>query len=478
MSTLQQDKDLRSVLLQKAMQQDPMRMGEGAFVGLCESNNVKIVRGGVGFAVKAYTVNSLLFSFLNNKPFNHILNEYQYGNLERNFYDYCNANLNNTANEPIVLYLPDALSAHLSMGANKSVGLGGAEHELGHIICDKANKMPPLDYFKKVMPSVIDFIKSFNGANGYINQYIQSASKFCNVFADVRLERMMPVMYPPTKQRFVDVQKCIFEMENDSIDQMSPLDALIFMIRDIGKNHACQELTDRLAYYERNFPQEWEMVQKEFMDLIKMNQCDTTDIDGTLHFPMVATWKFFLKVKELEEKETKNPPPPKPQKGDGNPEDPCNGGGGGKQEDKDKDKGENKDKGDKDKGDKDKTKGDGGDDGEDEEDNDDEGSEKKDNSEKNNDDDDIEESRSDEQKKKEPKERSSTKTTSKDLIESIKKKIDSGDFNADTLDALAKKAEEEIQKLNQQSNNETYICNGHSVVYVPRSRVKQSGRVF
>lgn len=478
MSTLQQDKDLRSVLLQKAMQQDPMRMGEGAFVGLCESNNVKIVRGGVGFAVKAYTVNSLLFSFLNNKPFNHILNEYQLGSLERNFYDYCNANLNSTANEPIVLYLPDALSAHLSMGANKSVGLGGAEHELGHIICDKANKMPPLDYFKKVMPSVIDFIKSFNGANTYINQYIQSASKFCNVFADVRLERMMPVMYPPTKQRFVDVQKCIFEMENDSIHQMSPLDALIFMIRDIGKNHACQELTDRLAYYERNFPQEWEMVQKEFMDLIKMNQCDTTDIDGTLHFPMVATWKFFLKVKELEEKETKNPPPPKPQKGDGNPEDPCNGGGGGKQEDKDKDKGENKDK-DKDKGkDKDKTKGDGGDDGEDEEDNDDEGSEKKDNSEKNNDDDDIEESRSDEQKKKEPKERSSTKTTSKDLIESIKRKIDSGDFNADTLDALAKKAEEEIQKLNQQSNNETYICNGHSVVYVPRSRVKQSGRVF
>lgn len=473
MSTVQTD--MRALLLQKAMHQDPMRMGEGAFVGLCESNNVKIVRGGVGFAVKAFTVNTLIFNFLKGRTFHYILNDYQNGRLESEFEAYARATVQSIENDPIVLYLPDALSAHLSMGANKSVGLGGAEHELGHILCDKANKIPPSSYFKKVMPSIIDFIKSFN-SNDYMNQYINSAAKFCNVFADVRLERMMPIMYPPTKHRFVDVQKCIFEMENEAIDQMSPLDALIFMIRDIGKNHVSQELTDRLAYYEKNFPQEWEMVHKEFMDLIKMNQCDTDDIDGTLHFPMVATWKFFLKVKHLQEQEDKKQ---QQQKGNGNPEEPCNGGGGDKaqgQGNGNQDKSEeNKDKGNEEKKDKSKGNGNGEDDGEDEN----EGSEGKEgekDSEKDSEDE-IEDGRSDQPKKSQPKERSSTKTSTKDLIEAIKRKLDSGDFNADTLDALAKKAEQEIQKLNQQTKNETYICNGHSVVYVPRNKV-QNGRVY
>ena len=139
----------RAKLMAFAIQNDPMRMGEGAFVGLCTQNNVRIVRGGTGFAVSALTCNSIVAQFIRSNGSYYFINTAD-SKICQDFDQYAQAQVSQYQNKDIVLYLPDSLAAYFSMGANKSVGLGGAEHELGHILCDRANKMPQRGFFEKV----------------------------------------------------------------------------------------------------------------------------------------------------------------------------------------------------------------------------------------------------------------------------------------------------------------------------------------
>jgi len=314
----------RAKLMAFAIQNDPMRMGEGAFVGLCTQNNVRIVRGGTGFAVSALTCNSIVAQFIRSNGSYYFINTAD-SKICQDFDQYAQAQVSQYQNKDIVLYLPDSLAAYFSMGANKSVGLGGAEHELGHILCDKANKMTPPNFFKHFIPAIRKFAQSLD-AHDNLSYYMNSLSKFSNLFADIRLENMMPVMYPPTKQRFVDTQKCIFALEDVGLDQADPLSIIIVMMRDIGKNHVSPELTKRLKFYKTTFPQEWSLVQQKFMPLVLQNQCKTDDIDGTLHFPMLSAIEFLIEMKDM----AKNPPELKEEPGDEPGDDSKPGKGKGK----------------------------------------------------------------------------------------------------------------------------------------------------
>jgi len=463
----------RAKIMAFALQNDPMRMGEGAFIGLCTQNNVRVVRGGTGFAVKALTCNGIVLGFL-NKMSNYDLNSSNDAQLCQLFDAFASNEVARHQREDIVLYLPDALAAHFSMGANKSVGLGGAEHELGHILCDKANKMTPLNWFKHFIKELRTLASKLEPTEE-LRYFTQTLGKFANLFADIRLENMMPVMYPPTKQRFVDTQKCIFTLEDQGLDQADSLSILLVMMRDLGKNHTSQELTDRLEFYKNNFPKEWNLVNQKFMDMIKQNQCQTDDIDGTLHFPMLSAIQFLIEVKDL----IKNPPPEE--------------GGDKDDEDEDEDDKDNPTKQPKDKKDKKDNKGnpkgkdkngtppdeDGGDKGKgtsktDSKTESDSKSDSESESESESDSESKSETDKNEDKKPKESKKPSQSKSNKDLIEQIQRKLESGDYNTDTLDVLQEKAEKEIRKLDIASGSKTYIPNGNKVVYVDRKQADRN----
>lgn len=479
MSTLTQNISAqdRAKIVQFALQNDPMRMGEGAFVGLCTQNNVKIIRGGTGFAVKAVTASSLVNLFLANKTLGEIHSQSD-RDLCDEFYNHAQSVINTQGKQDIVLYLPDPVAAHFAMGANKSVGLGGAEHELGHILCDRANKMPQRGFFEKVLPSIRKFVNSFdlNANPGFrynsFRHYTASAGKFSNLFADIRLENMMPIMYPPTKQRFVDTQKCIFALEDPNLHEGSSLDILIVMMRDIGKNHKSAELDARIKFYKKTFPTEYKLVMTKFSPLVKMNQVQSDDIDGTLHTPIVATWEFITAMKDL----AKSPPEiEEPGDEPGEPGDEkAKGNGKGKDGKGEKD---DKNKGDKGEGD---AEGDGeGKDGKDDKEGKDgkEGKEGKDGK-------DDKEYVSEESKETDPSKdtkneekvkKNATHSSGADMIKSIQNDFDRGNFDADSLDKFQEKAQKEIEKLDRASGTSTYIPNGHKVIYHDRSRMVNGG---
>ncbi len=483
MSTLTQNMSAqdRAKIVQFALQNDPMRMGEGAFVGLCTQNNVKIIRGGTGFAVKAVTASSLVNTFLQNYTLGEI-DAKSDANLCNEFYTHAQSLVNSQANKDIVLYLPDPVAAYFAMGANKSVGLGGAEHELGHILCDRANKMPHRGFFEKVLPSIRKFVKSFDlNANPQLRyesfrHYTSSASNFANLFADIRLENMMSIMYPPTKQRFVDTQKCIFALEDPNLHEASSLDILIVMMRDIGKNHKSAELDARIKFYKKTFPTEYKLVMTKFLPLVKMNQIQSDDIDGTLHTPIVATWEFITEMKEL----AKKPPELEPEDGE-------DGDGEGKNGKGEKD---DEEKGDKGKGDAEGESDEGEDGGEGKDGNESEdgkGSEDGDDSDdgKDGDDDkDGEEGESDKSsetkpsndpKDKEKKKKNASHSSGADLINSIQKDFENNNFEADSLDKFQEKAKEGIANLDKSCGTKTYIPNGHKVIYHDRNRLQNHG---
>jgi molybdopterin biosynthesis enzyme MoaB len=492
MSTITQNMNAqdRAKVVQFALQNDPMRMGEGAFVGLCTQNNVKIIRGGTGFAVKAVTASSLVNSFLQNLTYGEVISNSD-TRLCDQFYSHAQAVISNQGSKDIVLYLPDPVAAHFAMGANKSVGLGGAEHELGHILCDRANKMPQRGFFEKVLPTIRKFVNSFDfNANPSLRyesfrDYTSSASEFANLFADIRLENMMSVMYPPTKQRFVDIQKCIFALEDPALHEATSLNILIVMMRDLGKNHKSPELDARIKFYKKVFPTEFKLVNNKLIHLVKMNQVQSEDIDGTLHFPIVATWEFITEMKELAKK------PPKLEEGDDEGDDEGEEEGDGKGKDGKGEK-DDKEKGDKGKGDaegeseegedgdgKGEQEGDDDKDGKDDDGKDGKG-EKEDKDGKDKDD----QASSDESKENKPTDtpkaeekvkKNATHSSGADMIKSIQNDFDRGNFDADTLDKLQEKAEEEIKKLDQASGSSTYIPNGHKVIYHDRNRMKSHG---
>lgn len=475
MSTLTQNISAqdRAKIVQFALQNDPMRMGEGAFVGLCTQNNVKIVRGGTGFAVKAVTASSLVNNFLQNKTLGEILAKSD-RDLCDEFYTHAQSLVNNHSKQDIVLYLPDPIAAHFAMGANKSVGLGGAEHELGHILCDRANKMPQRGFFEKVLPSIRKFVNSFdfnadpNLRYDSFRSYTASAGKFSNLFADIRLENMMPIMYPPTKQRFVDTQKCIFALEDTNLHEASSLDILIVMMRDIGKNHKSAELDARIKFYKKTFPTEYKLVMTKFLPLVKMNQIQSDDIDGTLHTPIVATWEFITAMKEL----AKNPPEiEEPGDEPGEPGDEKTKGNGkgkdGKGEKDDENKGDEGEGDAEGEGEGKEGEGKDGKDGKDSKD----GKDGKDGE--------SEESKetdpSSDPKKEEKVKKNATHSSGADMIKSIQDDFNRGNFDADSLDKLQEKAQKEIEKLDRASGSSTYIPNGHKVIYHDRSRMVNGG---
>ncbi len=468
----------RSKIVAFALQNDPMRMGEGAFIGLCTQNNVKVVRGGTGFAVRATTCNSLVMSFLKNKRFEYFLKTSDSQIVD----DYTRHAQNEiskveNAKEDIVLYLPDPVAALFSMGANKSVGLGGAEHELGHILCDKANKMTPKGFFEPIVKSLkklvnsFDYVQNPNLKNSYFDQYIQQLAKFSNLFADIRLENMMPIMYPPTKQRFVDVQKCILELENEGLDKADSLNIIIVMMRDIGKNHVAPILDERFKFYKTKFKTEWDLVQDTLMPLVRMNQINSDDIDGTLHCPMVAAIELLIELKTLVDEQQQEPPQ---QPGDDKTQCPPQGPGGNQgngqgtngegEEDDEEEKGEEGDGDADDEKEEDdeekKGKGKDGKDGKDDDEDDDGKGKGKDDNKKND--------KMKELDEKSDKTSNGQSRSKKDLVESIKQKLDQGDFSTDTLDKLQEKAEKEINKMDRSLGTKTYIPNGHKVVYIPR----------
>ncbi len=300
----------------------PLMMAQGAFASLCRNYSVEIIRGDLDFAVEAiFPYHVIVYAF--KEVFKSKLDRGINRSMIMVNYDEINQMINQKSpkkssfNE-IKLFLPHEEIA-IQTNLTKAVGLGATEHELGHIICDLANDPPKANYYDRLKTELILFARNmdprFTDTHGIketikmIDGLFMGLARWVNIFMDIRLENMMRFMYPSTKHRFISLQEYIFQIESLSTEQdFTSIFPLI--IRDLGKNHESEALTQRLKFYQDHYPFAYHLAM-ENKAIWQTLQIKSNDCVGTAHLPFKAAMEILIKLNqqvEIFEQKTQVPP--------------------------------------------------------------------------------------------------------------------------------------------------------------------------
>lgn len=346
---------------------DTLDMGRGVFQALCENKGIDLVRSGTTFAVSGYFPVLSLSFFVERS-----------GGLHPDF----------TFTEEVIqayddryrpkfgkvkLILPSIQASQIA-NIDRAVGLGGGAHEVGHIICDLANKTLSQNTKDLVIPKLNELFQKKP-------EYFQTLSLWANLCADIRLESMMSQLYPETKVRFNSIQEWIWNdiektsRENGSFNA-SAAQGIALIIRDFGKNHNSKSQAVVFEYYKNNYPELykaamdckhlWQQLQVKIAnaDSFKNKKDMDKEIEKTVHLPLTIAIDLLLSLSlPAKNKQNKKEDQDKKQ-GQGNPSEDQSPGTGFKDpdsEDQESEGGEgnSSDKKDQDKEDAEESQGKG-----------------------------------------------------------------------------------------------------------------------
>lgn len=274
---------------------DPLDVAVGSFSGMAGvdiKNKVRVNREGVTFAViSTFPYLSLTRSIAKGCDFQGLVREKEA--------------LLKEVDKPIDVILPSIQASKLS-GLTKVSALGGAEHELGHILIDMGNTYIPSESELKAR-GVDVMLKQFKAHKDY-DKLKPALHKWVNVLADVRLERFMGVLYEPTKSRFHAVQSWVHGLEEEGrkAGELKAGGSIMCIIRDLGKGWANPEQREVLEQYKTIYAQSWELADKTkgiWSKVIPKPDCTEEDIKASVHTPLVVAMELLMAIADLIEKE-------------------------------------------------------------------------------------------------------------------------------------------------------------------------------
>ena len=338
---------------------DVLDVAVGSFSGMAGldlKNKVQVERQGTTFAVSTVFPYLSLTRFLSKgMGFSECVNRLQ--------------GLSPELSKPIKVILPSSQASQLS-GLTRVSALGGAEHELGHIIIDMGGTYLPNESELKTrgVKAVIEQFQS-HPKHDVLKTVLHT---WVNVLADVRLERFMGAIYEPTRSRFHAVQTWVHDLESQgrSSGKFDLGGAIMCIVRDLGKGWTNPIQQAVLKEYQTLYPQAWQLAQTTkaiWSKVIPSASATESDVASSVHLPLVVAMQLLMALADVIEKQEQ-------QKGDGQSGDDDDDSQGGDDDSQGDDQGGDKkgkdgQGGDDDKGkgkgqgdDKDKKDGQGGDD--------------------------------------------------------------------------------------------------------------------
>lgn len=282
--------------------QDVLDVALGSFQGMAGvdiKNKVKVAREGKTFAVMAvFPYLSLTRFIMNGSDFNKLVTDMD--------------NLKSDLAKPIEVILPSPQASKLS-GLTRVSALGGAEHELGHILIDMGGSYLPSAHELRSR-GVEDTLTRFR-SHANFEKIKKSLHTWVNVLADVRLERFMGALYEPTRSRFHAIQSWVHTLEQEGREsgQMGLGGSIMCLIRDLGKGWTNPDQRQVIEQYKKLYPQSWELVMDTkaiWEKVIPKADSDEDDIAKSVHLPLVVAMELLM---ALSEKIELPPPPPQPK---------------------------------------------------------------------------------------------------------------------------------------------------------------------
>ena len=281
---------------------DVLDVAMGSFSGMAGAdikNKVKVSRQDKTFAVKAIFPYLSLTRFVSRgQPFQQVVSELK--SLEREL------------NKPIEVILPSPQASQLS-GLSRVSALGGAEHELGHILIDMGGSYLPSE--SELRAKGFDKLLTKFQSHPKHDILKENLHRWTNVLADVRLERFMGVLYEPTRSRFHAIQTWVHDLEKDGREsgQMGLGGSVMCIIRDLGKgwNNPMQQTV--LKDYQKLYPQSWELATQTkpiWSKVLPTDTCTEQDIKASVHLPLFCALELVMALADIMEKQPK-------KKGDG-----------------------------------------------------------------------------------------------------------------------------------------------------------------
>jgi len=274
---------------------DPLDVAVGSFAGMAGAdikNKVRVARDGVTFAVVAvFPYLSLTRFIAKGCDFSAVVS-----GLEQ---------LKPDLAKPIDVILPSLQASKLS-GLTRVSALGGAEHELGHILIDMGGSYLP--NASELKARGVDTMLAKFRAHKDFDKLKTALHKWVNVLADVRLERFMGVLYEPTRSRFHAIQTWVHDLEKEGREggALQAGGSLMCIIRDLGKGWANPLQQEVVKQYQALYPQSWEMVEKTkaiWSKVIPKPDCKEEDIRDTVHLPLVVAMELLMELADLIEEE-------------------------------------------------------------------------------------------------------------------------------------------------------------------------------
>ena len=274
---------------------DPLDVAVGSFSGMAGQdlkNKVKVARMDKTFAVIATFPYLSLTRFISQGvDFRGIVGKRE--ELVRDL------------SKPIEVILPSRQASQLS-GLSRVSALGGAEHELGHILIDMGGSYIPHESELKAR-GLDKLITQFQNHKDY-EKLKTALHKWVNVLADVRLERFMGVLYEPTRSRFHAVQTWVHDLEKEGriSGQLGVGGSLMCIIRDLGKGWHNPMQKEVLEDYKTIYPSSWEVVESTkaiWSKVIPSASCTEEDVASSVHLPLVVAMELLMAIADLIEKE-------------------------------------------------------------------------------------------------------------------------------------------------------------------------------
>ena len=259
---------------------DPMSPGAGAFKSLTREilDGTSPVRGGITFAVsgnfKHLTVGSFLAHTGNCTDLPSVWHQ------ANQWFGY-----HRQQNQIPQVFYPTQEVAVIA-GLTPAMGVGALSHEAGHKVCDMAGEDPAWGEAKRLYGDLIQKCLDL-GIWGRVANVIQ---KWCNVTADIRLERMMGHLYPNTITRFHSIQKWIHDLETETRQKGSFGDHLLCGIRDFGKGWGNPVFSE--------YSQEAQDEVMRLSPIIKQLFTEGQSDEDTVHLPVQVALEILIELVE------------------------------------------------------------------------------------------------------------------------------------------------------------------------------------
>ena len=214
--------------------------------------------------------------------------------------------------QPSYFLYPTAESAS-SSSLSPSAGIGGLMHEKGHDIYDMSGKIALPKSADRVLGKTLDrFMKK-----GYKPKNLH---RWCNLTADMRLERWLVKEYPHTSVRLQAVQAWIYELEKDvRADQSQFASHVMMYLRDVGKGHYNDDYRKTINEYCPKARKLVDSLSYLWKQLIP-REGDT--VEDTVHLPLLIALSLMEAIEDGKKDKPQDPPQDPPVDPQDPPQDP------------------------------------------------------------------------------------------------------------------------------------------------------------